>query len=783
MAQYTQINPDALVTALAPINNSLGGKQDKTDSTLATTDKTISGAINEINTKVGNLTGALTWKGKFDTLPAVTDYEAGNVVGVGNKEYVLTVTGSTKAWEELGDEGSYLLKSVAEETYAKKTSIPTVNDPKVSIKMNGAEKGSFTLNQVAAGEVDLGTVLTEHQDISGKVDKTTLLNTLMVVDLTSDDIAVRKAALDDFKAKWLALGNTDLVGARFIAKGYFNLPGPPENNVIMTYVENGLVATGYTGIAIASYNSIISSYRVNIALDGTMSFNAIRDSEITDEFRQFAWGEVPSTYLKITDAESTYETKTHAAETLTETLRDYVKSEEIPVMGNMATANAITSIKQDLSPVLKEIDLTGTDEERKAKLDQFEADWKELTGADTLEGARFVGYFGGPDNFIGIFTYNPLIGGYSAIATSDSLSTYQVFISPTGVIMSNSLFYHLQPITIRTDNTDSDMAANVAAIQKYINNLTFLGVYTYDGFTIPVSLTGNECCGYLICNKYHEGDRLVLSGTVFFEGIAKIIVIDETGRYEEIVEIAGTNPLNTTSDNMVDAINEVNTLAKNKQDTLTSGTNIKTINNQSILGSGNINITGGVTKCRINVNTLVAEPTGNEPLIFKMPLSDVQKYKNYDVVEIYSAENGVETTMYTVYHGAFSEFYATSNGTGWLTGMFIGDETTTDENKIGFVLITSETADTVDKDAKEPISSRAVYTALQGKQDTLTSGTNIKTINNQSLLGSGNIKISAPSITVDTTMSDTSTNPVQNKVIKAYIDGLVGNVEAQLAQL
>ena len=94
----------ALNAALTPINNSLGGKQDKTDNTLTTTDKTISGAINEINTKVSNLTGALTWKGKFDTLPAVTDYEAGNVVGVGNKEYVLTVTGSTKAWEELGDE-------------------------------------------------------------------------------------------------------------------------------------------------------------------------------------------------------------------------------------------------------------------------------------------------------------------------------------------------------------------------------------------------------------------------------------------------------------------------------------------------------------------------------------------------------------------------------------------------------------------------------------------------------------------------------------------------------
>ena len=36
---------------------------------------------------------------------------------------------------------------------------------------------------------------------------------------------------------------------------------------------------------------------------------------------------------------------------------------------------------------------------------------------------------------------------------------------------------------------------------------------------------------------------------------------------------------------------------------------------------------------------------------------------------------------------------------------------------------------------------------------------------------------------VDTSMSDTSTNPVQNKVIKAYIDGLVGNLAEQLAQI
>jgi hypothetical protein len=44
-------------------------------------------------------------------------------------------------------------------------------------------------------------------------------------------------------------------------------------------------------------------------------------------------------------------------------------------------------------------------------------------------------------------------------------------------------------------------------------------------------------------------------------------------------------------------------------------------------------------------------------------------------------------------------------------------------------------------DADKPVST-ATQTALNAKQDTLVSGTNIKTINNESILGSGNITIS-----------------------------------------
>lgn len=78
------------------------------------------------------------------------------------------------------------------------------------------------------------------------------------------------------------------------------------------------------------------------------------------------------------------------------------------------------------------------------------------------------------------------------------------------------------------------------------------------------------------------------------------------------------------------------------------------------------------------------------------------------------------------------------------------------------------------------------------KQDTLVSGTNIKTINNQSILGSGNINIEGggggggSTITVDSALSTTSTNPVQNKVITNTVNkkqDIIGTVDINSGSL
>ena len=68
------------------------------------------------------------------------------------------------------------------------------------------------------------------------------------------------------------------------------------------------------------------------------------------------------------------------------------------------------------------------------------------------------------------------------------------------------------------------------------------------------------------------------------------------------------------------------------------------------------------------------------------------------------------------------------------------------------------------------------------KQDALVSGTNIKTVNNQSILGAGNLDVGA-SITVDNAISSTSENPVQNKVIYNALEEKVSEADTSDLEL
>ena len=263
-----------------------------------------------------------------------------------------------------------------------------------------------------------------------------------------------------------------------------------------------------------------------------------------------------------------------------------------------------------------------------------------------------------------------------------------------------------------------------------------------------------------------------------------------------------------------------------KQDTLVSGTNIKTINGQTLLGEGNIEIQGGGTiTVDSELSTTSENPVQNK--VITNAINGKQDAGDYalkseipDTSELATKEElaaKLDTATYNSEKANFalkSELPDTSTlatksevTSGLATKL---DVATYNVDKPTFALKT-EIPDISGLATKTELSGKldtATYNSekasfetkenaaatyqvkgdyattaqLNSKQDTLVSGTNIKTINGNSLLGEGDITIQAGG-TVDTEMSDTSKNAVQNKVIKKYIDDLVGNILTQLQEI
>ena len=222
-----------------------------------------------------------------------------------------------------------------------------------------------------------------------------------------------------------------------------------------------------------------------------------------------------------------------------------------------------------------------------------------------------------------------------------------------------------------------------------------------------------------------------------------------------------------------------------KQDTLVSGTNIKTINGETILGSGNLVIQSGTSNwddiqgkpqfaevaTSGNYNDLTNKPTIPDVsgLATKEEIADMETKSN--AAATYATKQEIPSLEGYLTETEASETYATKQSLGNKL-----DTATYNSEKVGFE--TKENAAAT----YQVKGNYATKQEIAGKQDTLVSGTNIKTINGNSVLGAGDITIQAGG-TIDTAMSDTSENAVQNKVIKKYIDDLVGNILTQLQEI
>jgi hypothetical protein len=185
------------------------------------------------------------------------------------------------------------------------------------------------------------------------------------------------------------------------------------------------------------------------------------------------------------------------------------------------------------------------------------------------------------------------------------------------------------------------------------------------------------------------------------------------------------NNVDNTSDANKPVSSATQTALDAKQATLVSGTNIKTVNNTSLLGSGNISISsavawGGVTGTLSNQTDLQTALDGK--VDENSAITGATKTKiTYDAKGLVTA--GADATTADIASSTDKRYVTDAQlvVVGNTSGTNTGDNATNSQ-----------------------------YSGLAAsKQDTLVSGTNIKTINSTSLLGSGNVAVE-PTITATT---------------------------------
>lgn len=202
-----------------------------------------------------------------------------------------------------------------------------------------------------------------------------------------------------------------------------------------------------------------------------------------------------------------------------------------------------------------------------------------------------------------------------------------------------------------------------------------------------------------------------------------------------------------------------------KQDTLVSGTNIKTVNGTSLLGSGNIEVSANVDLSdyytKSQTNALVS------PKLSQVTLTQAE----------YDALSTKEENVLYVISDAEDLKFKTINGQQ-ITGdgnieLATKSELNTKQDVISDLDVIRSGA-ALGATALQSVPSgyalKSEIPDIATKQDKLVSGTNIKTINGNSLLGSGNIEV-------------TSNVDLSGYYTKAEIDAMIGGASSTITEI
>ena len=284
--------------------------------------------------------------------------------------------------------------------------------------------------------------------------------------------------------------------------------------------------------------------------------------------------------------------------------------------------------------------------------------------------------------------------------------------------------YPLNSLIAVTDNSDMatfrSVATNDVLFSGLIQNITINGeAVTKDNIIQKFDAVSNSSTG-------GGGGGSTVDAYTKEEADNKFASKDELTNVQTVA-----NDADTKVDALTTRVEGVETSMNDKQDLLVSGTNIKTINNQSVLGEGNIEISDYYTKTE--ADEIFATTT----------------QVNHQAADISALQTDMRGKQATLVSGENIKTINSESilGTGDIQINGVSEEQAQEIAKIPTIEAElAQKANASDVATQQEVNViaadvSALEVDMSNKQPTLVSGTNIKTINGESVLGEGNIEV------------------------------------------
>lgn len=320
----------------------------------------------------------------------------------------------------------------------------------------------------------------------------------------------------------------------------------------------------------------------------------------------------------------------------------------------------------------------------------------------------------------------------------------------------------------KVDNTDA--VSSVAGLTGVIDASALGKELSYNDLkdkpTIPSAVTESTVSGWGFTKNTGTLTGVAINGTTINASNGVVYIPNASmGSYGTTKLNSSTNSTSTLEAATPSAVKAAYDLANDKQDKLVSGSNIKTINGQSIVGSGNLIIEGGsggvapyitdftildlasaayndeVYRFQFN-NKALEEALRNRVPIY-VPIDPDASYEGYGVLQGYTEDLLYFTVItssdiFSVEVSRSTDEIDSTNIT--YKGRLLTSESGVCKQQVGDFIV-AETNALFDGN-----SVYALPTSANGDEDDILLSVNtVKTINGQSLVGEGDITISGGS--------------------------------------